>query len=319
MPRPPIAYVTNTVAGDMDTLKRRLGSLGPWRYELAGNFQVLNDLPDERLKRGANFGPMGEFLRMLEKTLHYRSVSVAFEARIAARTGKLSKRFWWINADQFMARQLNSRLPVSYNLRGRDTTAGAAPAEVLNAADNLWAVRTPNKPFSLLEDSGWTISLETPQASREADTERGGPSASGDLAFLCREYSGTCAALIASATEGKLPRRINNLPVVRFVLGELAKLASTTEGLLVDPLNEFDDALDDEISHSGSAGANAASGGTPSSANDDNDVVEEGLAYGTAIEDLLGAVQGQNIQAESGAKMPATWAVAMYMEERTTQ
>lgn len=318
MPRPPVAYITGTVAGDMETLKRRLNSLGQWRYELASQFQVLNDLDEDRLKKNANFGPMAEFLRMLEKTLHYRSVSLAVESKVSARRCKLSKNFWWINADQFMARQLNSRLPVSYNILGRAGHSGAAPTELLNNSENIWAVRT-GSPFSLLEDSGWTVSLDTPQGVRDAEVERGVPSASGDLAFLCREYSGTCSALISAASEGRLTRHINGLPVVRLVLGELAKLASTKEGLLVDPLNEFDDSIDDDISHGGSAAGHAAttSSGTPDSA--DLEVMDCGLARGTTIEDLMGDVNGINFQAESGAKVPATWAVAMYMGERVSE
>jgi len=248
---------------------------------------------------------------MLERTLHFRSASVAFEARIRERNSKLSKRFWWLNADQFMARQLNSRLPVSYTVKGRDTRTSAAPAEVINASDNLWALRMPGSSISLLEDSGWTVSLETPQSAKDAELERGGgPSASGDLSFLCREYAKTCKDLLAAATEGKLERRINDLPVVRFVLGELAKLASTKEALLVDPLNEFDDALADELSHSGSTGRPAGDDSVQA------EVLESGACCGLSLEDLMGEVSNENLRKETCAKTPATWALAMYMGER---
>jgi hypothetical protein len=314
MPRPPIAYAVRDVHGDREALEAQLCGIGPWRYELAGCFQRLNDLSDERLDASANFGAMQEFLRIAEWGLHHTSIAASFESKVCAKNGGLSRNFWRIDADRFMARQINSRLPVCYTTHNDETARAHKSASIADFSENFWAIQNPASAISLMENSSWTIQLESPQATAFANLERGAPSVSNDLSSLCRDYSHTCAALIGEAAAGRLERAVDRLPAVRFVLDELSRLASK-EGLLGDPLNEFDDNPDD-----GDGLSYEGSGGTGSSGDmyEEDELMTAGVAEGRSppsIEEIVGTTHGTHTQQQT--KASAAWAVAMYMEQRT--
>jgi hypothetical protein len=191
--------------------KETSSALGSWRYIRVGI------QPEDK------FEPMAFLLRELEWMLYYRSYTTAAKHY---RVLNSSPCPWHLRAEDFVMKQLNSRLPVDYKAYKSSTeNPDHATGEFLCLEDSLWIIHnesspSPSSSLSAAPTPSGHDRQSSPSLSPQSGGSASGPSAfpspsDSELRYLCKEHSKTFSGGLADI--GDKAESTDELPLVKFI------------------------------------------------------------------------------------------------------